>query len=69
MNKEYPYRGIIRDADLPKEYGLSRVTAWRLENADPDFPRKIKLTEGSATGRARHELDEYFDNRPRVASN
>ena len=69
MNTNYPHRGIIRHADLKKEYGISRVTAWRLEQSDPEFPRKIKLTAGRATGRPRHELDAYFDSRPRVVGN
>lgn len=66
MEVIYPPRGVVTDAQLPNEYGISRVTAWRLEKSDPKFPRRIKII-GNKNGRFRHELDAYFDARPRVS--
>ncbi|MFT5116042.1 MAG: hypothetical protein ACI8P9_005403 [Parasphingorhabdus sp.] len=69
-SSQFPPRDVIRDADL-REYGLNRVSAWRLEKTDPTFPRRIIIQKDrngnpSITGRLRHELDEWFSKRPRV---
>ena len=66
MKKQYQHRGVVRPKTIHPEYGLSRVTAWRLEQSDPEFPKHINVN-GNGIGWLRHELDEYFDSMPRVS--
>jgi prophage regulatory protein len=35
---------ILRLADAAEYMGFSTTTLWRLENTDPDFPKKIKFS-------------------------
>lgn len=35
---------IIRPTPLQKMLGVSATTLWRLENTDPDFPKKIRFS-------------------------
>jgi len=58
-------RGIVTKRALPDEYGISAQTAWRLEKTDPEFPRRVLLTD-DRVGWWRHELDAYFLARPRA---
>lgn len=58
----FPPRGICKPKNLPEEYGLNRVSAWRLEKSDPDFPKHVPMTE-TAIGFFRHELDWYYARR------
>lgn len=60
------HRGIVTKTRLPEEYGITGQTAWRLEKEDPDFPRRVQLTDGGRSGYWRHELDLYFMGRPRT---
>lgn len=59
-------RGIVTKKNLPAEYGITGQTAWRLEKTDPNFPRRVELTDGGRVGWWRHELDAYFMARPRA---
>jgi predicted DNA-binding transcriptional regulator AlpA len=46
-------------------FGISRSTALNLEDRDPDFPRRVRLTQ-SLTAYKTAELLEYFESRERV---
>ena len=54
---------VIRFPQLKQLVGLSRVTVWRLENAQ-QFPRRIRLSANSVGWRA-SEIEKWLRARER----
>ena len=51
---------ILREPEVSKISGLSRVTRWRLERAG-QFPRRVKLSAGRV-GWRRSEVERWMAN-------
>jgi len=52
-------RSILRLKDTADYCGISTTTLWRLEQTDPDFPKKIRFSP-RCCGYRRSDLDAYL---------
>lgn len=57
---------ILREAEVRRLTGLSRVTRWRLER-DGRFPRRVQLST-NAVGWFENEIREFLLSRARAGS-
>jgi len=52
-------RNILRMKDSADYCGFSTTTLWRLEQTDPNFPKKIRFSP-RCCGYRRSDLDTYL---------
>ena len=52
-------RNILRLKQSAEYCGFSPTTLWRLEQTDPDFPKKIRFSP-RVCGYRREDLDAYL---------
>ena len=60
-------QGIIRYKEVLELLGISRSTLWRWERQQPDFPKRISLSERSV-GWLRSSVEEWIATRETVQS-
>ena len=58
---------ILREIEVKKMTGLSRVTRWRMER-EGKFPQRVQLGE-RAVGWISEEIESWLESRPRVNQN
>jgi prophage regulatory protein len=54
---------ILREPEVYRRTGISRVTRWRWER-DGMFPRRVRLGR-NIVGWREHEIQEWIESRPR----
>ncbi len=57
---------LVRSLEVVRKVGLSRVTIWRMER-EGTFPKRRQIGAG-AVGWLEHEIDEWIEKRPVIAS-
>lgn len=56
------YQKLLRNKQAAAYLSISTVTLWRLENSDPDFPKKIRLSS-RVVGFLESDLEHYLLNK------
>lgn len=54
---------LLRAAEVMKRLGISRTTLWRLEKADPSFPRRVQVSS-NIVGWNEASIEKWLKTRP-----
>ncbi len=66
MSTQTKQPAILRLKHAAAHCGFSTTTLWRLEQTDPDFPRKIRFS-ARVCGFRREDLDAYLQRKVEAA--